>query len=327
MEKKDDNEKLDTEFEKAEYSKEEVSQMRANGDEWIYRNLYDVWVNAGDDVLRGRHVYVWENGFTGYFVKSFQFKHGDNFKMMFWKHQKGDHKLPAVDPLDAKQRNVVLLSGFGVAVLLNWGKDLLLLCEEYTKIKYQEYVSLWSRENYPKTANKQTELQLLNELKEAEMDKWNKSTVSDFFTSSDNEKLNQCMTAFFNWLDNSITVIQESKEENTSGADSIQESQESNDKKIGKRPPKMFSKFLICNNKDELMKKLHELLDFNPSGKGVAMILECLVDDKRTSENSRLVNSAITEFHLECKNQSINDYYLKRRFTDKEKQPIISLFN
>ena len=99
------------------------------------------------------------------------------------------------------------------------------------------------------------------------------------------------------------------------------------DKIRSQRLSKTFSQFLIYENKDDLMKKLHKLLDFNPSGRDVAMILECLVDCEYTSKPARLVNSAITEFNLACSNQSINAYYLKGFFSVEEKQPIIKLFN
>jgi len=88
---------------------------------------------------------------------------------------------------------------------------------------------------------------------------------------------------------------------------------------------KNFSDFLTYSKKDELMIILHQLLDNNASGMEVARILEALVDKQYISTNARIVNSAIREFNFRCTGQSINNYFVKKKFTKEEKQTIIDL--
>jgi hypothetical protein len=192
--------------EDAQYSKEQVLQMRKTNNNRLYKTPEDVnSINAGG--------YVWENGKCGYFIPfehrglgydfmSPQFGGGqeDGKGLRFvQQHKDGELFVPY-------KSNDIIISGFGEYVLENWGKDLSKLCSEYTTEKYKERVSQWRKDNYPEKADKQTGLQLLNELKEDEQSRWEKASISEFFTANDNEKLNQCMNEYFNWFSNCIQM-------------------------------------------------------------------------------------------------------------------------
>jgi hypothetical protein len=103
-------------------------------------------------------------------------------------------------PLLIVQSNRILLSGFGEYVLLHWGEGLLGLCKKYTKSTYEHSVDKWTKANFPDKMPQTTALQLLDELRASERDKWNKSAVAEFFTPQDNDRLAQCMTTYFEWF-------------------------------------------------------------------------------------------------------------------------------
>lgn len=83
-----------------------------------------------------------------------------------------------------------------------------------------------------------------------------------------------------------------------------------------------FESYLLRRD-DPFMKKLHSLLDNHKSGKEVAKILEALEDYNYLPKMSRYVNDAILFFGIECKNQSINSYFRKNKFSEAEKKQII----
>ena len=122
----------------------------------------------------------------------------------------------------------------------------------------------------------------------------------------------------------SISIIQEANDDNISGTHSILELQESNDEKIKKIQAKKFSEFLICDNKEAVMIHLHNSLDKNSSGPDIAMKLESLVDKGYIRKEARIVNCAIREFHLQCTNQNISNYYLNNYAKSKDKQSFIN---
>ena len=86
---------------------------------------------------------------------------------------------------------------------------------------------------------------------------------------------------------------------------------------------KNFADYLPNDKKDVLMKKIHELLDNNASGRDVAKVLEVLDDKKYIPKHSRIINCAIREFDLKCSNQSISKYFRNGMFKEDEKQRII----
>ena len=94
--------------------------------------------------------------------------------------------------------------------------------------------------------------------------------------------------------------------------------------KTRKRPTKKFSEFLICDNKEAVMRHLHNSLDKNSSGPDIAMKLESLVDKGYIRKEARVVNCAIREFHLQCTNQNISNYYLNNYAKSKDKQSFIN---
>ena len=172
---------------RAQYSKDDVLQMRLNNDKRLYKNPSDVILLYGS--------YVWENGKVGYFKP---FNHAG---LRFVQTEKDSIML--VFP----QCNKIIISGFGEYVLRNWGSDLSQLCEEYTVGRYRKIIEQWKKENYPNEMDHQTAFQLLNELKETEQNRWDQATISDFFTSNDNEKLNQCMATYFEWFEGYINEL------------------------------------------------------------------------------------------------------------------------
>lgn len=86
---------------------------------------------------------------------------------------------------------------------------------------------------------------------------------------------------------------------------------------------KEFKEFLLSNAPPELMKILHELLDYNTSGKFVATVLEALQDKKYLCKHLRIVPKVKVEFKLNCSATSINNYFEKKIITIEERQPII----
>jgi hypothetical protein len=205
--------RMNKDREDAQYSKELVLQMRENKNNRLYKTPEDVnWINAGG--------YVWENGKVGYFIP---FEHRtlgyDFIQPQFGGGQKDGKGLRFVQVhkdsskmFAYPQSNDIIISSFGEYVLENWGKDLPELCQNYITGKYRKHVELWRKENYPNKMNKQTGLQILIDLKEAERDRWGKATIAEFLTADDNEKLNQCMNEYFNQFDNYIQ-IESNKEE------------------------------------------------------------------------------------------------------------------
>jgi hypothetical protein len=198
--------------EDAQYSKEQVLQMRGNDDRRLYKTPEAAnCINAGG--------YVWENGKVGYFIP---FQHrplGNDFMPpQFGGGQKDGKGLRFVqvhknsEPFAYPQSNDIVISGFGEYVLENWGKDLLELCNKYTTGKYKKRVEQWRKDNYPAKMDKQTALQLLIDFKNAESNQWDKATISEFFTATDYVKLNQCMNEYFNWFDNCIQIENNKKE-------------------------------------------------------------------------------------------------------------------
>jgi hypothetical protein len=197
----------------AQYSKKQVLQMRANSDSRLYKTPDDVNIISPC----GR---VWENGKVGYFIP---FEHRvwgyDFIQPRFGGGQKDDKGLRFVQVhknsnkvFTYPQSNDIIISGFGEYVLENWGKDLSKLFNKYTTIKYKKRVEQWQKDNYPNKMSTQIVLQLFNELKETEQNRWEKASISEFFTTSDNEKLNQCMNGYFNWFADCIQV-ENNKEE------------------------------------------------------------------------------------------------------------------
>jgi hypothetical protein len=185
-------------LEDAKYSKEQVLQLRANNDSRLYQ--MPKVVNHTNE-----HAYVWENGKVGYFIP---LEHSDFIKPRFGGGIKRDGKglrfvqihQDSSKTFDLSQSSNIIISGFGEYVLENWGKDLSNLFREYTVPKHEKRVEQWQIDNYPNKISKQMELQLLNELKEDEQNRWEKASISEFFTAGDKEGLNQRMDLYFDWF-------------------------------------------------------------------------------------------------------------------------------
>jgi hypothetical protein len=202
-------------IEDARYSKEEVLKMRANKDARMYKTPDDV--NHRMSVRR-----VWENGKVGYFIP-FAHRNGamDFFPPQAGGGMKDGEGLRFVqlhkdnDPLfaDLNQGNIIV-SGFGAYVLENWGKDLSGLCKRYTFDELKRRFKQWEMDNYPQKRDKRVLLQLLNELKEDEQNRWEKASISDFFTEDDNKRLTQCMEGYFKWI-NQLEDANKEKPEST----------------------------------------------------------------------------------------------------------------
>ena len=228
METKYNNE----EIEQAKYSNDEVLLMRENNAHELYKSLYDF----------NSRTCVWENGKYGHFVQfertSLTEKHGEGMRFVQL-HKCIDRISDDLFFLLWKENNKIIISGFGECVLRYWGNDLTTLCTKYTRIKYNETADQWKRDNYPNIINGKIELKLYDELKKTEKEKWGKSTIHEFFTQSDNEKLNQCMDVYFEWLDELINEIAWKQSEHTKEAC---QTKIGNDKEsIGKAEQNRFS--------------------------------------------------------------------------------------
>ncbi|MDR1644787.1 MAG: hypothetical protein LBS05_03025 [Tannerellaceae bacterium] len=166
--------RMNEDREDAQYSKEQVLQMRENNNSRLYKTPKDVNYSNADG-------YVWENGKVGYFI-SFEHRplNNDFLPPKFGGGQKDGKGLRFVQihrdsskTFAFPQSNNIITSGFGEYVLENWGEDLSKLCEDYITGKYRKRVEQWRKDNYPQ-ADKQTALLLLNELKEDEQSRWGK---------------------------------------------------------------------------------------------------------------------------------------------------------
>ena len=196
------NKQWENEREEAQYTKTEVLQMRSDNDSRLYETPDDV---------NNNYSCVWENGKYGYFIPfehrglDYDFipppfggqKDGKGLRFV-QKHKKYENKFFL--SLELQSRDIII-SGFGEYVLENWGKDLLKLCEKYTYAKLQKRIEQWKKDNYPNEINKATKLLLIKDLRESEHDKWDKATISEFFSLKDNDRLNQCMATYFEWID------------------------------------------------------------------------------------------------------------------------------
>ncbi|MDR2441639.1 MAG: hypothetical protein LBE12_19935 [Planctomycetaceae bacterium] len=209
--------RMNKDREDAQYSKEQVLQLRANNNSRLYKTPEDV------NIINpcGR---IWENGKVGYFIPFEHRNMGYDFMQpQFGGGQKDGKGLRFVQvhkdhkPYACIQSNDIIISGFGENVLGNWGKDLSKLFNEYTTTNYEKRVKQWRKDNYPNKMSKQMVLQLFNELKKTEQNKWAKATISEFFTTNDNEKLNQCMNEYFKWVDNCIQIENDKQEKNLIG--------------------------------------------------------------------------------------------------------------
>jgi len=207
METKYNNEYI----EQAKYSNDEVLLMRENNAHELYKSLYDF----------NSKTCVWENGKYGHFVQfegtSLTEKHGEGIRFVQL-HKCIDRISDDLYFLLRRTNNKIIISGFGECVLRYWGNDLTALCTEYTRIKYNEIADQWKMDNYPNLIDCKIELKLYNELKKTEKEKWEKSTIHEFFTQSDNEKLNQCVDVYFKWLDELINEIARKQSEHTKEA-------------------------------------------------------------------------------------------------------------
>jgi hypothetical protein len=72
-----------------------------------------------------------------------------------------------------------------------------------------------------------------------------------------------------------------------------------------------FVNYLRHDNKDALMKKLHELLDENTRGREVAKVLEALQEKKYLVEKSCSTPDVIKAFDIQCSAVAINKYWNK----------------
>jgi hypothetical protein len=188
-----------------EYTKEEILQMRANNVGNLYKSPTDVVSSYGC---------TWENGKVGYFIP-FDHKplNGDFLPAQFGGGQKDGKGLRFVqshknhnEVFLMSQSSVIILSGFGEYVLGHWGKDLNQLFNEYTKLKLNKLAEKWKKEHFPVKMDLLTKLNLLKDLKEAEVMKLNEAIISDYITTADNEKLNQCMKEYMDWLDKCVQI-------------------------------------------------------------------------------------------------------------------------
>jgi len=200
-------------MEEAKYTREDVSLMRINNDNRLYKTPSDV---------KSLTPHVWENGKFGYFIP---FRNTILFNVPMLHEGRKDGKglrfaqVHKDDkPLIYSQGDDIVISGFGEFVLENWGKDLLKLCDDYIGKKLISSIEQWNKDNYPNKIEKETKLRLLNEIKEIEQKKWSKVTISEYFTSTDYEKLNQCMTVYFEWIDETIC-----KNNHSDATDSLKE--------------------------------------------------------------------------------------------------------
>lgn len=192
--------------EDAEYTKEEVRQMRVGNDKRLYKSPAEVTSSYGC---------VWENGKVGYFIPFNHRSMGMDFLQPKFGGSQSDgkglrfvqnHKDETKTYFSFAQKNDIILSGFGEYVLGHWGKDLNDLYVEYTNLKYRQFAEKWKKEHFPTKIDQLVKLNLLKELKSIELAKWNEATIAGFFTTADNDKLNQCMTGYFSWFDKCLLI-------------------------------------------------------------------------------------------------------------------------
>lgn len=192
--------------EDAEYTKEEVRQMRVGNDKRLYKSPAEVTSSYGC---------VWENGKVGYFIPFNHRSMGMDFLQPKFGGSQSDgkglrfvqnHKDETKTYFSFAQKNDIILSGFGEYVLGHWGKDLNDLYVEYTNLKYRQLAEKWKKEHFPTKIDQLVKLNLLKELKSIELAKWNEATIAGFFTTADNDKLNQCMTGYFSWFDKCLLI-------------------------------------------------------------------------------------------------------------------------
>lgn len=94
-----------------------------------------------------------------------------------------------------------------------------------------------------------------------------------------------------------------------------------------KQRDKKFEDYLDCENKEDVLSKLHKKLNENTSGKEVAFILEALEKLGYYIHNRCSMPEIVKYFKINCSTTSINEYYHK--FSDKdrpEKEKYINLF-
>ena len=89
----------------------------------------------------------------------------------------------------------------------------------------------------------------------------------------------------------------------TSSADNTNEV-----KLYSKKEQKTFRDYLLCENADEVMIKLHELLENEKSGAKVAIVLAALKERGYLPNNCRIASLMIREFNIICSNQAITGY-------------------
>jgi hypothetical protein len=85
--------------------------------------------------------------------------------------------------------------------LEHWGSDLNELFEDYTNRRYKKIAEQWRNKNFPKKIDQLVKLNILNLSRELEIKKWNEGTITDFLTTTDNDKLKFCVEEFIDWLD------------------------------------------------------------------------------------------------------------------------------
>ncbi len=185
----------------AEYTKEEIRQMRESNDKKLYKSPAEVISS---------YSCVWENGKVGYFIP-FEHKplNGDFLPAQLGGGQKDgkglrfvqSHKNDNETFFLLSQNNAIILSGFGVYVLEQWGADLNELFENYTNRRYKKIAEQWRNKNFPKKIDQLVKLNILKLLRELEIKKWNEATITDFLTTTDNDKLKFCVEEFIDWLD------------------------------------------------------------------------------------------------------------------------------
>lgn len=195
---------LNNSLQDAEYTKEEIFQMRENNDNRLYKSPIEVTSSYGC---------VWENGKVGYFIP---FDHkplsGDFLPAKFGGGQRDGKGLRFVQNHKDRdktlflftQNNDIIVSGFGEYVLQNWGSDINVLYKDYANLKYKKLAEQWRNNNFPKKIDQLVKLNLLKNLRELEIKKWNEATISDFLTKSDNIKLKFCIDELSNWLDTCV---------------------------------------------------------------------------------------------------------------------------
>ena len=195
--------KLRQEKEAAQYTPEEVFQMRLNNDSIIYKTPNDVLNSYGN---------VWENGKYGCFVQydgnpfglNSIFQKSDGKGLRFYQLNKDGNSI-----FSFQQNKSIVISGFGEYVIINWGKDLNKLIDDYTSSRNKVLTEKWRRDNFPTKVNQLVRLDIFNIFKENEITKWNESTISDFLSAKDFENLKFCFEEFLTSLDKCIQYEKE----------------------------------------------------------------------------------------------------------------------